>query len=84
MNLDRITQQYLEIFPGDFSENPRQRQTPKILFATTDIVHFKNPELIAFNGQHAGKEMARFDQDLFERSQATRAEALSLIFARRD
>lgn len=28
-------------------------------------------ELIAFNGQHAGKEMARFDQDLFERSQAT-------------
>ena len=49
MNLDHITQQYLEIFPGDFSENPRQRQTPKILFATTDIVHFKNPELIAFN-----------------------------------
>ena len=49
MNLDHITQQYLKIFPGDFSENPRQRQTPKILFATTDIVHFKNPELIAFN-----------------------------------
>lgn len=49
MNLDQITQQYLEIFPGDFSNNPRQRQTPKILFATTKIAGFENPELLIFN-----------------------------------
>ena len=28
MNLDKITQRYLELFPGDFSGNPVQRQTP--------------------------------------------------------
>ena len=49
MNLDKITQQYLDKFPGDFSGDPMQRQTPKVLFATTDIVEFQNPELIIFN-----------------------------------
>lgn len=49
MNLDHITQPFLERFPGDLSNNPRQRQTPKVLFATTDIVHFEKPELLIFN-----------------------------------
>lgn len=49
MNLQNITQRYLSLFPGDFSENPMQRQTPKVLFATTKIVEFKEPELIIFN-----------------------------------
>lgn len=49
MNLQNITQQYLTLFPGDFSQNPMQRQTPKVLFATTDIVGFQRPELVIFN-----------------------------------
>ncbi len=49
MNLQNITQRYLSLFPGDFSENPMQRQTPKVVFATTKIVEFKEPELIIFN-----------------------------------
>ena len=49
MNLDKITQQYLDKFPGDFSGNPMQRQTPKVLFSTTDIVEFQNTELLVFN-----------------------------------
>jgi uncharacterized protein YdiU (UPF0061 family) len=49
MNLELIKQPYLKIFPGDLSGNPRQRQTPKVLFSTTEIAHFENPELIIFN-----------------------------------
>ncbi len=49
MNFDKIKQQYLEIFPGDFSGNPMQRQTPKMLFAKIDIAGFSNAELIIFN-----------------------------------
>ena len=51
MNLQNITQQYLKFFPGDFSGNTRQRQTPKVLFATVKSVGFNNPELILFNGK---------------------------------
>ncbi len=49
MNLDQIKQPFLHRFPGDFSGNPRQRQTPKILFSTTEIAHFDTSELIIFN-----------------------------------
>ncbi len=49
MNLQNITQQYLDIFPGDFTGNPVQRQTPKVLFSTVNTVGFENPELILFN-----------------------------------
>ncbi len=49
MNLQNITQQYLELFPGDFSGNPMQRQTPKMLFATISPAGFENPEMIIFN-----------------------------------
>lgn len=49
MNLDKITQQYLTEFPGDFSGNPMQRQTPKVVFSTVEIAHFEKPELLVFN-----------------------------------
>lgn len=49
MNLDQIKQPFIENFPGDFSGNARQRQTPKVLFSTVKIKGFGNPELIAFN-----------------------------------
>ncbi len=49
MKTDQITQQYLDIFPGDFSGNTVQRQTPKILFCTVDPVGFSAPEKIVFN-----------------------------------
>ena len=49
MNLNLITQPYFKLFPGDFSGNPRQRQTPKVLFATTEIAGFEKPELIVLN-----------------------------------
>lgn len=49
MNLDKITQQYLELFPGDLSMNPVQRQTPGVLYALVNPVGFDNPELILFN-----------------------------------
>ncbi len=55
MNLDHITQQYLELFPGDFSGNPMQRQTPKVLFSTTEIAQFENPDLITSNEKLAEK-----------------------------
>ena len=53
MNLDKITQRYLEIFPGDFSGNPAQRQTPNFLFALTEIYGFKKAQLLHFNGNLA-------------------------------
>lgn len=49
MNLNAITQKYLEIFPGDFSGNPMQRQTPNVFYAITETVGFANPELLIFN-----------------------------------
>ena len=51
MNLQNITQQYLKFFPGDFSGNTRQRQTPQVLFSSVKPVGFNNPELILFNGK---------------------------------
>ena len=51
MNIDRITQKFIETFPGDFSGNPMQRQTPKVLFSTVEPVGFANPKLIAYNDQ---------------------------------
>ena len=53
MNLDKITQRYLELFPGDFSGNPVQRQTPNFLFALTEIYGFKKAQLLHFNGNLA-------------------------------
>ncbi|MBU4538823.1 MAG: YdiU family protein [Weeksellaceae bacterium] len=49
MNLDQIIQPFISQFPGDFSGNTMQRQTPKVMFATVAVAEFKNPELIIFN-----------------------------------
>ena len=49
MNIDKITQPFIDVFPGDFSGNPMQRNTPKVLFSTVNPVGFNNPELIVFN-----------------------------------
>ncbi|OWK74983.1 hypothetical protein CBW16_06240 [Flavobacteriaceae bacterium JJC] len=49
MNLDQITQPFISEFPGDFSGNTMQRQTPKVLFATVAVAEYQNPELIIFN-----------------------------------
>lgn len=49
MNIERISQPFIEKFPGDFSNNPMQRNTPKVLFSTIQPAGFEKPELIAFN-----------------------------------
>ena len=57
MNLDKITQRYLEFFPGDLSGNPMQRQTPNFLFALTEIYGFKKAQLLHFNETLADEEV---------------------------
>ncbi|REC43126.1 protein adenylyltransferase SelO [Chryseobacterium pennipullorum] len=49
MNTERIRQPFIEKFPGDLSNNPMQRNTPGVLFATIKPAGFDQPELIAFN-----------------------------------
>lgn len=49
MNLNQITQPFLENFPGDFSGNLMQRQTPGVLFSVVEPAHFDHPQLIVFN-----------------------------------
>ena len=49
MNIEHIKQPFLKKFPGDFSNNPTQRSTPKVLFATIKPAGFEQPQLIAFN-----------------------------------
>ncbi|MFN1218095.1 protein adenylyltransferase SelO [Chryseobacterium kwangjuense] len=49
MNIEQIRHPFTDIFPGDLSNNPMQRNTPKVLFATTKPAGFDAPELIAFN-----------------------------------
>ncbi len=49
MNIERISQPFIKKFPGDFSNNPMQRNTPKVLFSTSKPAGFDKPQLIAFN-----------------------------------
>ncbi|MCQ9635223.1 YdiU family protein [Chryseobacterium sp. WG23] len=49
MNIERIRQPFIKKFPGDFSGNLMQRNTPKVLFATISPAGFGEPKLIAFN-----------------------------------
>lgn len=49
MNIDKITQPFIKTFPGDFSGNPMQRNTPKVLFSTVVPAGFEDPKLIIFN-----------------------------------
>lgn len=66
MNLDKIRQPFTEIFPGDFSGNLQQRQTPKVLFSTVETAGFPNAELLLFNeelAQEIGLEKLDGKQD---------------------
>lgn len=56
MNLNKIKQPFTEIFPGDFSGNLMQRQTPGFLFATVSPENFERPELLIFN-DHLSQEI---------------------------
>lgn len=49
MNIENITQTFIKNFPGDFSGNTMQRNTPKVLFSTVAPAGFDRPQLIAFN-----------------------------------
>jgi len=49
MNIENIQQPFIKKFPGDFSGNTMQRNTPKVLFSTVSPAGFDHPELIAFN-----------------------------------
>lgn len=49
MNIANITQPFIKKFPGDFSGNLMQRNTPKVLFSTVAPAGFDHPQLIAFN-----------------------------------
>ncbi|WP_294300804.1 protein adenylyltransferase SelO family protein [uncultured Chryseobacterium sp.] len=49
MNIENITQPFIKKFPGDFSGNTMQRNTPKVLFSTVAPAGFDRPQLIVFN-----------------------------------
>lgn len=49
MNIENIKQPFIKIFPGDFSGNTMQRNTPKVLFSTIESAVFNHPQVIAFN-----------------------------------
>lgn len=49
MKLKLITQKYTRLFPGDFSGNTMQRQTPDVMFCKVLPADFTTTELIDFN-----------------------------------
>lgn len=49
MNIENIEQPFIKKFPGDFSGNMMQRNTPKVLFSTVSPADFERHELIVFN-----------------------------------
>ena len=49
MNLKKITHHFTQKFPGDFSGNLMQRQTPDVMFCTVKPADFDHTELIDFN-----------------------------------
>lgn len=49
MELQNITQQYLRLFPGDMKADPRQRQTPGLVFTLTETAGFPGAQLLHFN-----------------------------------
>lgn len=68
MKLNRITQNFTKLFPGDFSGNNMQRQTPEILFCSVKPADFIITELIDFNENLAeqiglGKIENKIDND---------------------
>lgn len=74
MNLGAITQRYLDLFPGDFTGNPAQRQTPNYFFAITEIYGFKKANLLHFNEKLAqeiglGEIESQQDKDFLNATQ---------------
>lgn len=68
MKLNLITQNFTKLFPGDFSGNTMQRQTPEILFCSVKPADFIITELIDFNENLAeqiglGKIENKIDND---------------------
>lgn len=65
MNITKITHNFVDTFPGDFSGDLHQRQTPGFLFAKVLPAEFDKLELIAFN-QELSQEIGLGDlgQDL--------------------
>lgn len=53
MNLEHITQQYIDLFPGDLSGNLQQRQTPGVIFSTVETEQFSGAQLLHFNAELA-------------------------------
>lgn len=49
MNLKKITQNFTKLFPGDFSGNMMQRQTPDVMFCSVEPADFEKTELVDFN-----------------------------------
>ena len=67
MNLDQITQPFLEFFPGDISASLQQRQTPKVLYSLVEIMKFDKAELLSFNeklSEEIGLGKIENDQDV--------------------
>ncbi|WP_313215900.1 protein adenylyltransferase SelO family protein [Soonwooa sp.] len=65
MNIKNITHKFVDSFPGDFSGNLHQRQTPGFLFTKVRPAEFNTIELVAFNkelSQEIG--LGNLDQDL--------------------
>ncbi|MFW2134936.1 protein adenylyltransferase SelO [Chryseobacterium sp. TY4] len=65
MNFKNITHKFVDSFPGDFSGNLHQRQTPGFLFTKVRPAEFNTIELVAFNkelSQEIG--LGNLDQDL--------------------
>ncbi|RNA63715.1 YdiU family protein [Chryseobacterium nematophagum] len=64
MNIEHIKHPFTEYFPGDFSKNPMQRNTPKVLFSTIDPIGFDHPKLIHFNSNLAAEiGLGQYDQN---------------------
>lgn len=53
MNLEAISQPFLQHFPGDDTLNPMQRQTPGQLYARVQPEEFPQPKLLHFNSSLA-------------------------------
>ncbi|WP_312321851.1 protein adenylyltransferase SelO family protein [Soonwooa sp.] len=65
MNIKNITHNFVDSFPGDFSGDLHQRQTPGFIFAKVLPAEFNKIELIAFNeelSQEIG--LGNLNQDL--------------------
>ncbi len=49
MNISKITQNFVESFPGDLSKDVTSRQTPGVLYSLVEPFECPNPSLVLFN-----------------------------------